>query len=48
MRSPEDAGGLERLGESEDFAAELERLAEHAPEPWASKLRAILDDELAR
>jgi hypothetical protein len=38
----------ERLGESENFAAELERLAELAPEPWATKLRAILDEELAR
>jgi hypothetical protein len=31
----------ERLGESDAFAAELERLAERAPELFASKLREI-------
>jgi hypothetical protein len=40
--------GLERVGDSIAFAAELERLAELAPEPWAARLRAILDEELAR
>jgi hypothetical protein len=39
---------LERLSDSVAFAAELERLAALAPEPWATKLRAILDEELAR
>jgi hypothetical protein len=48
--SPDDdrADGLERLGDSAAFRAELERLAALAPEPWATKLRAILDEELAR
>jgi hypothetical protein len=47
---PEDdrAGGLVRLGDSAAFRAEVERLAERAPEPWATKLRSILDEELAR
>jgi hypothetical protein len=35
--------GLERLGESEPFAAYLERLAENAPEPFRLQL-----SELAR
>jgi hypothetical protein len=49
MSPPDDrADGLERLGDSVAFAAELERLAALAPEPWATKLRAILDEELAR
>jgi hypothetical protein len=46
---PDDrADGLERLGDSAAFRAEVERLAALAPEPWATKLRAILDDEFAR
>jgi hypothetical protein len=43
-----DDGLDERLGDSAAFAAELERLAALAPEPWATKLRAILDEELGR
>jgi hypothetical protein len=35
---PESDDGLERLGDSEDFASELERLVESAPEPWRSRL----------
>jgi hypothetical protein len=42
---PEDErdGEIERLGESEPFAAYLERLAENAPEPFRLQL-----SELAR
>jgi hypothetical protein len=39
---------FERLAETIEFGAELERLAALAPEPWSTKLRAILDEELAR
>jgi hypothetical protein len=39
---------LARLGDSAAFRTEIERLAALAPEPWASRLRAILDEELAR
>lgn len=43
--APSIADGAEairsRLGESDAFADELERLAELAPEPWAAKLRKI-------
>jgi hypothetical protein len=52
--APRDADGPthesvpERLGSTDAFAAELERLAAVAPEPWATKLRAILAEELAR
>jgi hypothetical protein len=48
--SPDDdgAGGLERLANANAFRAELERLAALAPEPWATKLRAILDEELVQ
>jgi hypothetical protein len=45
---PPNADEPERLGESDAFAAEVERLAELAPEPRAGKLRAIPDDEIAR
>jgi hypothetical protein len=41
-RTREAAGNEpERLGATAAFAAELERLAALAPEPWATKLRAI-------
>lgn len=44
---PDDdrAGAVERLGETNAFSAELERLAAIAPEPWATKLRGILDEQ---
>jgi hypothetical protein len=49
MPPPEDdRDDVERLGDSTAFRVELERLAELGPEPWATKLRAILDEELAR
>jgi hypothetical protein len=34
---------LERLGETAAFAAELERLAELAPEPYRSELLALAE-----
>ena len=33
--------GLERLGESDAFLEEIQRLAEHAPEDRTQELRAI-------
>ena len=36
-----DRDDLERLGETDAFRAQLERLAAVALEPWASRLREI-------
>jgi hypothetical protein len=38
---PERDSGLEPLGESDAFIAELERLASLAPEPWRSELLSL-------
>jgi excisionase family DNA binding protein len=36
---------IERLGDAEAFAAELERLAELAPEPWRDTLLSLIERE---
>jgi hypothetical protein len=36
-----DDGWLERLGDTADFRAELARLADLAPAPWAARLLEI-------
>jgi hypothetical protein len=40
-----DADEMIRLGDSPEFQAELDRLADLAPEPFASQLRAITRTE---